>query len=229
MKAAAGLKREPRALLKDVVPFKAEGLRELLQTKVLRGRWNMPSDEALKELARILEGWRQHYLVAQNLQPLQREACAAADKLTPALKKLREINAAFHAAAVRDAAPRYVCDNLESRLAAINGALESLAVLNRESITVKYVGRCELTWQWLADALPEDFCNAMRSTNLGFEARFGYKVALHRFIAALAPTLTGEHPTPDSVATQLKTRRNRAVKKGKRARKLFRSAPTCKM
>jgi hypothetical protein len=221
MKPDAERKRPQRASLKDGTPFTAEVLRELLQTKALRGRGNMPSDEALKELARILEGWRQHYLVDQNLQPLQREACAAADKLSPALKKLREMNASFHAAAVRDAAPRYVCDILETRLAEINGALQSLAGLNRESITVKYVGGCGLTWKWLADALPEDFCNAMRSTNPGFEARFGYKVALHRFIAAVAPSLTGEHPTPSSVATKQKTRRKRTVKKGKTREETF--------
>jgi hypothetical protein len=186
----------------------------------------MPSNEALAELARILEVWRPYYLVDQSLQPLQREADAAAHELSQSLKKLREMNETFYATAVRDAAPPIVFDILRKRLAAINGALESLASLNRESITVEYVRRCELTWKWLADVLPKDFCNSMRSTNPGFEARFGYKVALHRFIAAVAPSLTGEHPTPDSVATQLKTR---SRKKGKRTRKLFPSASTGKM
>jgi hypothetical protein len=109
----------------------------------------MPSDEALAELARILEVWRPYYLADHSLRPLQREAYAAAQRLSQPLKKMRELNEKFYATAMRDAAPAFVLDILKKRFAAIDGALGSLASLNREEITVEYGDRYELTWKWV--------------------------------------------------------------------------------
>jgi hypothetical protein len=57
------------------------------------------------------------------------------------------------------------------------------------------------------DALPIDFERAMLSTNPSFKAGIGHSGPLTRFIAAIAPILTGERPTSDSVATLLKKRK----------------------
>jgi hypothetical protein len=59
-------------------------------------------------------------------------------------------------------------------------------------------------WQWLANVLPIDFEIAMRSTNRNYKTGLSHNGPLARFIAAVVPSLTGQHPTPDSVATQLK-------------------------
>src|SRR5262245_4730581 len=100
LKPTARRKREPRASLQDTAPFTIEVLREMMQAKVLRGKWKMPSDEALAELARILENWRQYYLLDEAFLPLrklQQDARSAAGKLVNALRELRQRSGTFYA------------------------------------------------------------------------------------------------------------------------------------
>jgi hypothetical protein len=59
-------------------------------------------------------------------------------------------------------------------------------------------------WKNFGPALVEHFRRAMRSTNPAFGGMWD-NGPVPRFIAAVVPLVTGEQPTPRSVAAQLKT------------------------
>jgi hypothetical protein len=213
LKPTARRKREPRASLQDTAPFTTEVLREMMQA-VLRGKWKMPSDEALAELARILENWRQYYLLDEAFLPLrklQQDARSAAGKLVKALREMRQRSETFYTTALQDGAPASVLNILKNRLSEIDSALqflerfEGLSVMNDPRITAT-------TWQWLVDVLTVDFADAMKSTDPDFAAGAGHGGPLGRFIAAIAPSLTGEQLTPGSVSTRIKARRKRPAR-----------------
>ncbi len=60
-------------------------------------------------------------------------------------------------------------------------------------------------WKWLADILPVDFETAMRSTNPDFQATPSYPGPFTRFVEAIVPLITGDHPTAASVASFYKS------------------------
>jgi hypothetical protein len=202
-------KRRQRALLPHAPQFTTNSLR-LLFARVLRSRWATPGDAELEELARILEIWRQHYLAEQNVLSPRRESQhrirAALKTLTETLPKLKQINETCYAAAVRELAAVRILTVLEKRLAEINEAVSCITRIEQSSFLVE-AGLGARDWKWLADVLPQDFCNAMKRSNPKFTGGFGHDGPVARFVAAVAPMLTGEHPTAGSVATQLKVRR----------------------
>jgi hypothetical protein len=199
-------KRGPRASLRDEKEISAAMLCELMQEKVITGKLKMPSEEALVRLAAILEYWRQHYLAQQRIWPLEHEAHTAAAGLETALLKQREIYVSGLATAVKYKKP-HVIEFLHEKVAAIDGVLKSLAAIYHKSIAIERVGSLNPNWKWLAGALPGDLTNALQSTNPGLAVGIGHNGPLVRFIAAVVPYLTGERPTPASIATQLKNRR----------------------
>jgi len=60
-------------------------------------------------------------------------------------------------------------------------------------------------WTWLADVLPADFETALKSTNPEFEAKPSHPGPFTRFVEAIAPIVTGDHPTAASVASFYKS------------------------
>jgi hypothetical protein len=68
-----------------------------------------------------------------------------------------------------------------------------------------YVGE---RWAAVAGVLVKDFHNAMLPANPELKLGLSHKGPLARFFAAIVPFLIGEHPTPESVATQLKARKS---------------------
>lgn len=182
-------------------------LRDLFAAHVLRGHLRMPADAELKELARVLEGWR---LIFQNERDqdfphlLQREALAALRTLSDVCSKIAELDISNLHAAVHDSARAGVLRILNERAAAINDVCRKIVAIEGSSAwnsrTMGFGG-----WKWLADAARVDFARAMKPANPSFA--LAYKAPLARYIAAVAPLLTGEHPTAASIATQLKMRR----------------------
>jgi hypothetical protein len=171
----------------------------------------MPGDAEIAELARILNGWQAHYLIEQNTRPLrelQRDACAALTALADVFRQLRVLTARFEANAVQDQAPPAILAILRKRLAEIDAARDFIAAAEGFSVweDPSLPPDC---WQWLAHVLPIDFENAMHSTNPNYKTRISHNGPLPRFIAAVVPLLTGEHPSVESVATQLKTFRKK--------------------
>jgi hypothetical protein len=214
-------RREPRERLPEGPPFTVDSLRALLTDKVRRGPKGLrqtlaePGDAELAELVRILAVWKGWYLHDQEVdRPLHElhqrasDALAALEALAEVLSRVKEQNQAFHAAAARDAAPSRVQAMLEERLLNIARTLKfieashGLEFLGIESAT-------PLGWKWLGDALPEDFYNAMKPANPQFKCGISHNGPAARFIAAVAPAITGEHPTAGSIATHLKQRRSR--------------------
>jgi hypothetical protein len=204
-------KRPQRESLPDRPPFTLESLRQLLAEEVIRRQQTMPGDAEITELARILNYWQGHYLVEQKsraLKELQRDALAALATLANVFLRLRDLTESFEANAVQDQAPPVILAILRKRLAEIDAARDFIAKAEGFSVWDDPSDAPD-RWQWLAGVLPIDFENAMRSTNPNYTAGLSHNGPLARFIAAVVPSLTGQHPTPDSVATQLKKLRKR--------------------
>jgi hypothetical protein len=88
------------------------------------------------------------------------------------------------------------------------GAMEKF-IANGQNYSViadldNYVGE---RWPTVAGVLIKDFRNAKLPANPELKLGFGHNGPLARFFAAIVPLLTGEHPTPESVVTQLKGRK----------------------
>jgi hypothetical protein len=204
-------KRRPRT--RPAEPITAQSLRELFARHVLRGRLKMPADAELKELARILEGWRLDSLNEQDLDPyrkLQDEALASLKTLSDVVSKLEELDNSNLRAAIRDSAPAWVQRILGERAMAINAVRRNIVGIEGSSVWNSRTVGGFTTWKAFADAFRLDFVNAMKPANPTFAPQVSHRGPLARFFAAVAPVLTGEYPTPGSVATQLKALRKTA-------------------
>jgi hypothetical protein len=203
-------KRKPREYLSDASPFNEEMLRELLKLHVLGNRLKMPADAEIGELARILNFWRSHYQERQIYRPLNQRKKKARDALA-AFKTscaiLRDDAQRHLASATEDAAPSGVLKTLARRLVEIGRMEKWIAIAENSSVIADledYVGE---RWLTVAGALIEDFHNVMSPANPQLKLGLSHNGPLARFFAAIVPFLTGEHPTPGSVATQLKARK----------------------
>lgn len=191
-------------------PFTPANLLKLLaEKKVLSRKFKTPEKSALAELARILEVWRQHYMKESSFAPLRAEqerAIAAFRELNKAILDLRQRNQKWLETAARENASVSELDILSRRLTEIDATQAILEQEQGRSFLYDPSPLMEpgIGWKWLAKVLPEDFGNAMRSTNPVFDPGLGHNGPTARFVSAVAPRVTGETPTADSVATQLK-------------------------
>jgi hypothetical protein len=188
--------RPPRQTVREEDRFTGASLQKMMQDHVIKAPMEMPSAAALEKLASILERWRGDYWNNQHIAPLEKEIADGAGKMFPALEKLRKI--------YEDRSD--IPADIAKKVDAINQALASITRLYNKSIAVEHHG--SLNWDYLNNALPADFATAMQTTNPNYEIGIGHTGPLVRFIAAVAPYLTGESTTPGSVATQLKAFRD---------------------
>ena len=203
-------KRKPRELLSDVSSFSVEMLRELLERDVLGRKLKMPADAEIEQLARVLNVWRSHYQVGQTYRPLNQRKKKARDAIA-AFKTSCAIlrgDAQRHlTSATEDAAPSGVLMMLARRLDEIDGMEKWIAIAENSSVIADLEDYAGERWLTVAGALIEDFHNAMSPANGQLKLGLSHDGRLARFFAAIVPFLTGEHPTPGSVATQLKARK----------------------
>jgi hypothetical protein len=190
--------RTPRKQLGRNNRFTADII-EGVMLDVVKTRLKMPTKEALEKLASILESWRGQYWRSQHIDPLENEVALRADELFSTLKKLREM--------YRVQTGERVGSYLARKIEAIDHACGALIQLSNESIAIEHSG--DLTWHWLANVLPVDFATAIQTTNQGYKIGIGHTGPLVRFIHAVVPLLTGEHPTEGTVALQLKNFRTK--------------------
>jgi hypothetical protein len=198
-------KRTPRE--RPEQPITAQVLRELLAAEVLSSRHRMPGDAELQQLAHELDGWRLIVLAERKLdarRSLQRKAVAAAKALANVLHKISELDESDAAAAV--AAPERVQFALNARASASKDGCDAAESIMDWCST----GLGARGWKWLADALAAAFENAMKPANPAFRPGLSPNGPFPRFVAAVAPLITGEHPPSASVAVQLKNRRSAA-------------------
>jgi hypothetical protein len=203
-------KRQLRELLSDASPFSVEMLRELLAGDVLGRKLKMPTDAKIEELVRVLNFWRSHYQEGQIYRPLNQRKKKARDALA-ALKTscaiLRDDTQRQLASATEDAAPSGVLEILARRLDEIGAMEKSIAIAENYSVIADHDNYVGERWPAVEGALIEDFHNAMSPANPQLKLALSHNGPLARFFAAIVPFLTGEHPTPGSVATQLKARK----------------------
>jgi hypothetical protein len=112
--------------------------------------------------------------------------------------RLRDLTESFEA--VQDQAPPAILAILRKRLAEIDAARDFIAKAEWFSVWAD-PSLAPDRWQWLADVLPIDFENAMRSADPNYKTGLSHNGPLARFIAAVVPSLTGQHPNPDSVVS----------------------------
>jgi hypothetical protein len=173
-------------------------------------RLKMPADAELKELARVLNGWHEHYRVDQTYRALNQTRKQARDALATlkhSCANLRKDTRRHVASAIEDAAPDWVHKTLGRRLDEIGAIEKFLATAENYSVIADLDSLVGERWLTVAGALIEDFHNAMSPANPQLKFGLSHNGPLARFFAAIVPFLTGEHPTPGSVATQLKARK----------------------
>ena len=202
------MKRGPyktrRDHLSEASPFTSVVLRDLLERKVLPGpkamrqRLRMPTAAALDHLAGILNVHHAYFYDAQECRAfneLAKEAEAAIAALSAVLPRL----AAFHqrGADAGDPFARWRAD--AARRLAVEVGRDPRRIVERETAPDHVRG-----WRWLVDVLPPLLATALESTNP--EVKLGDEGPAARFVAAVVPFLSGEHPTVNTVAERLKER-----------------------
>jgi hypothetical protein len=203
-------KRPERETLQDVPPFTLESLRDLLANEVIGPKLTMPGNDQIAELARILNGWQEHYFIEQDMRyvvEIKKEALTALTTLDKAYSQLKEVHQRFEADAMNEGAPSAICEILESKLVEIEVVQGFIAKMESSTVLAETSSGPDRGWLWLAHVLPKDFRNAMLPNNPTFGDGIGHNGPLARFIAAVTPSLTGQRPTRGSVATQLKALR----------------------
>ena len=193
-----GKKKKERVNIVDEAKITPEIIQQVMR-ECLKGSLQMPSTVAIERLSSILEDWRQHYLGSHIFDPLKKEAGKRANELLTALDQIRR--------EYEHGLP--MVPEIRSKIEALDWAVEAVKGLRKEGIAVENAQ--PLGWKWLSNALPGDFTEAIRSTNPGREIGISDDGPLSRFVAAIAPYLTGEHPTARSVSTQLKLLRKNAL------------------
>jgi hypothetical protein len=189
-------------------PADAE-IKELTRTLNVN-RLKMPADAELEALARVLNVWHseyygdQAYRASNQWRKQARDALAA---LKDCCNNLRKETLRHVGSAIEDGAPDWVQETLGRRLQEIRAIEKSLAIAVNYSVIADLDNLVGERWLAVAGALTEDFRNAMLPANPELKLGFGHNGPLARFFAAIVPLLTGEHPTPESVATQLKARK----------------------
>jgi hypothetical protein len=170
-------------------PITVSVLRAALQTMVLGKDLKLPDDAALNELARALEHWRrgfQNEETAQRRSKLQETAMLGLVAAKDAVFQLQELDRKSFAEEIRQ----------------IERISRSPGIWNATS----YIGK-SAAWNWLGGVLPVDFATAMKSTNPTFKPKISQGGPVARFVAAVVPLITGEHPTVASAAVKLKKMR----------------------
>jgi hypothetical protein len=202
-------------------------IRDLLQKMVLNTRLVMPGDGELTALARCCERWRRQCQIEREMAAiglLQQKALKAAEAWGGALTELRvALIEQMPRASPRDqsyleriiacldadipAAKRAAGAKIDHIPIGLRGAV---GADDRWTVGAKYldqIGGNGLTkWQIYAAPLGDDLRAALRPENP--HAKLEVK-PVARFLAALAPLLTGERPSTGSVELQLKALRRK--------------------
>ncbi len=177
-------------------------VRAILVEKVLPGPSRcrtalvLPEPADIEELARCLEVNRHRVAVFSGPDAELAKLCLVArQQLEDAIATLAQM----HARAVKLSlghAERYAIAGQR-----VSDVLQLAILVTREPAR-------RAAWQAFGLALAGDFHTAMKGSNPRFAAaKISHAGPLPRFIAAVAPILTGEHPTVASVATILKQQR----------------------
>jgi hypothetical protein len=191
-------------------PITAEALHSILKN-VVRGRMNMPAQAELRELARILEGWRlifENQATLDHRRRLQDDALTALARLGDLVFKIAALDEANFVDAVSASELPDVLRFLNTRLSESKEAHALIEQMERHpGLAYSPSGYGAKGWRWLAKVLPVDFVNAMKLANPTFAPGISHSGPVSRFIEAVVPILTGEHPSAASIATQMKTLR----------------------
>ncbi len=179
--------RKPRKQLQRNDQFTADILDDLMPDII--EPLKMPTREGLEKLASILEHRRGEYWRDQHIVPLEKNIARAAHDLLSTLEKLRE-KYDYHGG--------YPPKKIET----IDHARYAVGRLFNDWIAVEHSGN--LTWRWLANVLPVDFANAIKTTNPMYKIRITPTCPLVRFLYSIVPLLTGEQPTEGTITTKLK-------------------------
>jgi hypothetical protein len=172
----------------------------------------VPPDKQIRELSRILNGWQAHCHAEQQTWPeskIKRNVRDSLEKLAPGLARLSQANQRNLENASRDDAPPAVLAILARRSLEIDATVKFVVKAKSFSAFADFVTIAGERWTSLAEALTEDFCSAIQPANPTVRFGIGHEGPLARFFVCVVPFLTGEHPTAESVATQLKALRMR--------------------
>jgi hypothetical protein len=163
----------------------------------------MPGDAELNKLARILEFWRIQFLADQYLLQrtgLQNRARKALDELNDAVSAIVRFDKERYDADVAGGAPMAALRWLSDRLVESNSLRAHVARIgDLPGLAYSPAKWGFAKWHRLATVLPVDFAEVMKPQNSKFKGGISRGGPVVRFISAVVPMVTGEHPTAASV------------------------------
>lgn len=196
--------------------FTVKLLHHILLKIVGSRRYSQPDADALAKLVTRLEAIAEWYRTDQILassDTAKRKTSAALRKAREALAELRVEEARFLDLAENNLAmspgSSYAAANVRckrSDIDQLDQLAECIAGYERSPLLLENRSNID-RWSQYGHELREAFVEAMRSTNSKFDPGIGHNGPVARFIVAVAPLLSGEMPTADSVATKLKSMR----------------------
>jgi hypothetical protein len=196
----------PKSLLAIDEPITANDVQSVIADFVLPKSKQLiaPDRPALEKLAGILTEWK-NFIYRNNSSrdewQLLQNAKAKADELNRLLDKLLGL-----------VEPRVINNpNIhfgEKNILSIKAAITANSKISSGLIFLPVANPTKINgWSWLAGVLPHDFETAMRSTNPNISFGIGNDGPVVRFVHAITPLITGEHPPLSSVGRQLKAAR----------------------
>jgi len=189
-----------------------ESLRELCEElKVIKGDMKPPSPDAWNQLATWVHVLRNDAMDIdadrRRLLQILNEADAITDRL---MDKLRVELSLPPKNPLVDYRPRFeaAVTAFEQLGAGIRAVWRSRFFDAREPLGVR-PNREGAKWPGYARIMRTAFLEAMTETNPGLEIKGGDDNAVHRFLAAVIPRITGEHPPRTTIARHLQGPRKR--------------------
>jgi hypothetical protein len=231
-----GERAKPRQPGRPLTGWKitAAALQKLFDDQqIIRRSLKRPSPEALAELARWVETWRQLALMAPyrlkydiSLEKLGRGLVLIREALPELLTNWQKTESQFHEIA------KDIATDKEKALFNkffVNGASMVVATMtcflrvanhahdammgNESPLPSSFFvpqgdGDCD-HWHACVEELASEFRLAMASTNPGLDLKDSNTGPISRFLSAVIPLITEEKPTPDAIARYLQRERDR--------------------
>ncbi|HEX3861074.1 MAG TPA: hypothetical protein VHY35_05225 [Stellaceae bacterium] len=185
--------------------FTFAGLRKLFVNDVRREGVSLPTDEAMQELVRALEGQRYHNYLRSTFACRNNASAKVHKALSSVELALQELEAEdkiFLEMALRSSdspSVRISINSLHKRIGELRVITSLIDSCRKMPALIEITGVGSITYSDCISWLRPSFTDAMRSTDPDFDN----DAAFHRFIAAVAPQLTGESPSVGSVKKKL--------------------------
>jgi len=197
----------------DAPPFTLEGVRALLAPPVLK-RGFPPNRDRLNGLVTRLNQWKGAVRRYQETwRPSGDRTSAARRAAETLLEELPHLRSDLRRMIEEhESLPAFMVQQTQHEIEALDTIQTGLTRLLNESMVLMpitmVVPQME-KWRHIAVGISDDFCEAMRPTNPTLPLGRSNDGPVPRFVAAVIPGITGEHPSVQNVGKHLKENRDK--------------------